>query len=715
MDEGVVRRTQYWNLSVPGTIRTGATGHGEILTDLENYLLPLDRARGSGLFGWGVAHGLAVSATPGSPGVTVSPGVALDARGRTIVLSPQGLAVVERSLDPQQIQDVPTVPVGADGVTVTTTELPADCLVTMTWREVAGENSLANTPALLHAPWLRLVPADGFVDVGDVVVLAAVTLDAAGAVGALTAGLRRAVGTPSGRLELSAPSAAPGPPLRVDQAPAAALAVTPDGDVVLSRLGGLEPEPLLTVGSGGDTEVSGALTVQGDAELEGGVSVGGALTVSGAGRFDGRVGIGLGNRPPSRLLQVEGNTEIHSGGVGAGFSFADRGQTTLVNNPGNGERWIWYAQQGKARLWSGGDKLVVTPAGQVAIGHEDPGFALDVNGRIRLRQATDSAGLWLFQSTPPGDRAFVGMTGNDEVGFWGNPAAQWGLTMNVSSLDVTLKGDLWLPRTGGEAAAFTHGTYFNEGQLTPNNLKLQMDSRGFPILGNQPFEFMVGYSLRRLGGLGPFGNLGFRNDFVRVFGVDEDGNAFFAGGKGGYVTDYFVNAAGDTVEQGDVVVLQTGVPVAFYGSRDGIPIPEVDLSDRPYDTRVCGIVADLVAGGSLPGLDPRMHPPSEDEGEEGTDVADHPLARYAGSPDDERTQVRDQQLGRMVTLGSWAYCKVDADVAPVEVGDLLTTSPTRGHAQKATDRARSLGTVIGKAMAPLASGRGVVPVLVGLQ
>ncbi|SDY54957.1 hypothetical protein SAMN05661080_03817 [Modestobacter sp. DSM 44400] len=72
-------------------------------------------------------------------------------------------------------------------------------------------------------------------------------------------------------------------------------------------------------------------------------------------------------------------------------------------------------------------------------------------------------------------------------------------------------------------------------------------------------------------------------------------------------------------------------------------------------------------------------------------------------------------MGRMVTLGSWAYCKVDADVAPIEVGDPLTTSPTRGHAQKATDRARSRGAVIGKAMAPLASGRGVVPVLVGLQ
>src|SRR5205814_1286420 len=39
-----------------------------------------------------------------------------------------------------------------------------------------------------------------------------------------------------------------------------------------------------------------------------------------------------------------------------------------------------------------------------------------------------------------------------------------------------------------------------------------------------------------------------------------------------------------------------------------------------------------------------------------------------------------------VALLGKVYCKVDAGYAPVEVGDLLTTSPTRGHAMKATDQ-----------------------------
>ena len=61
------------------------------------------------------------------------------------------------------------------------------------------------------------------------------------------------------------------------------------------------------------------------------------------------------------------------------------------------------------------------------------------------------------------------------------------------------------------------------------------------------------------------------------------------------------------------------------------------------------------------------------------------------------------------------FCKVDADAAPVDIGDLLTTSNTPGHAMKATDRERAFGAVIGKALAPLVSGRGLIPVLVALN
>jgi hypothetical protein len=60
-------------------------------------------------------------------------------------------------------------------------------------------------------------------------------------------------------------------------------------------------------------------------------------------------------------------------------------------------------------------------------------------------------------------------------------------------------------------------------------------------------------------------------------------------------------------------------------------------------------------------------------------------------------------------------CKVDATFAPVEVGDLLTTSPTNGHAMKAIDPMTAFGTVIGKAIEPLREGRGLIRILVTLQ
>jgi hypothetical protein len=58
---------------------------------------------------------------------------------------------------------------------------------------------------------------------------------------------------------------------------------------------------------------------------------------------------------------------------------------------------------------------------------------------------------------------------------------------------------------------------------------------------------------------------------------------------------------------------------------------------------------------------------------------------------------------------------VDAGASPVEVGDLLTTSETPGHAMKAGDPEKAFGSVIGKALRPLAGGRGLIPVLIALQ
>lgn len=126
-------------------------------------------------------------------------------------------------------------------------------------------------------------------------------------------------------------------------------------------------------------------------------------------------------------------------------------------------------------------------------------------------------------------------------------------------------------------------------------------------------------------------------------------------------------ANADLVEPGTVMVL----------GEDGVLQP----SQSAYDKRVAGVVSG--AGNFKPGivLDKRGSQPNR-----------KPIAL----------------LGKV-------YCKVDASFAPVEIGDLLTTSPTPGHAMKATDQLKAFGAVIGKALRRLSEGQGLIPILIALQ
>ena len=465
-------RTEYLNLST-STVRGGPTGHGESLADMENYLLPLDRLRVSSLHGWGVGDGLRVSAASGQAGVTVSTGIALDAAGHVIALPDGGVAVVDPNADPHQLDNIPTVPVGADGLTLSTSGLSGGLLLTLTWREVLGSNQLV----LLHAPWLRLLPAAGFQDTGEQVVLAQVTLDGSGLVTGLAAGPRRAVGVPAERLELRAAHAAPGPALTVSHVPAAELRARTDGGLDLNLLpSGGTPGPALSVQGGTGRVGIGTSTPAAGLEIDRGASDDLALrlassgpgwgsgvqlanTAAGARTYgmysgaDGRwhfadhdaqadrltidqagnVGIGGGTAP--RTLNVKGS-EIHSSGPTAGYSFANRETDTWADSPPSGERWVWYASAGLARLWSGsnGDILTISP-------NKGKGLALDVARRMRVQGTgggEDSAGIWFYQHGPQADRAFVGMADDTHVGFWGNTGAQWGLQMDTTSGTVSI-------------------------------------------------------------------------------------------------------------------------------------------------------------------------------------------------------------------------------------------------------------------------------------
>lgn len=111
------------------------------------------------------------------------------------------------------------------------------------------------------------------------------------------------------------------------------------------------------------------------------------------------------------------------------------------------------------------------------------------------------------------------------------------------------------------------------------------------------------------------------------------------------------------------------------------PTGRLQLCATEYDRRVAGVVSG--AGAFRPGI---------------------VLGRTEGS---SRTVP--------VALAGRVACLVDASRSPIRAGDLLTTSPVPGHAMRADDPTRAFGSVLGKALGPLKTGRGSVPALVALH
>lgn len=74
------------------------------------------------------------------------------------------------------------------------------------------------------------------------------------------------------------------------------------------------------------------------------------------------------------------------------------------------------------------------------------------------------------------------------------------------------------------------------------------------------------------------------------------------------------------------------------------------------------------------------------------------------------------KIRKPIALVGKVYCLVDATEAGIEIGDLLTSSKTVGHARKAADPLKAFGASLGKALKPMQKGEiGLLPIVVTLQ
>ncbi len=143
------------------------------------------------------------------------------------------------------------------------------------------------------------------------------------------------------------------------------------------------------------------------------------------------------------------------------------------------------------------------------------------------------------------------------------------------------------------------------------------------------------------------------------YGLYVEGRATCTTGEWADVAEYVYGQ--DGLENGDVVIID----------------PQSELRVRrcetPYDSRVAGVVST--------------------------------------QPTIEVGHLVNSSEGVPLALTGIVPCKVTTEAGAIQPGDLLTTSSVPGHAMKANDP--KIGTLVGKAMEPLASGRGIIHVLVG--
>jgi hypothetical protein len=184
----------------------------------------------------------------------------------------------------------------------------------------------------------------------------------------------------------------------------------------------------------------------------------------------------------------------------------------------------------------------------------------------------------------------------------------------------------------------------------------------------------------------------------------------------------FVNNLDDSLDQGDVVVIGKNQVLHSYGAASGLIIPEVDLTQIAYDTRVCGVVSSVYVELQATVIEeekPKSKTKSTQLKSAKVPAKKGALTALAVTLDElgemDHHTIESGQMGWLIAAGISTACKVDADIAPIKAGDLLTTSPTKGHAQKAIDPSKATGAIIGKALGSLKKGRGKIPVLVMLQ
>jgi hypothetical protein len=393
--------------------------------------------------------------------------------------------------------------------------------------------------------------------------------------------------------------------------------------------------------------------------------------------------IGAGTQTPQQNLSVNAGlnldqAEANKGALSPGLSFGSNSGEGIASNRAS----TGLNMHGLDFYTGSVLRMSLTNDGKLGIGTAAPGAQLEISG-----------GQWDLTNTA-GDLRIGNSTNSLKVGV-----TLAGVEAGEARIRAT--GSLLLGGGSSDTVTISNGTVNITGNLTVGGVSLNMAPVPSPgalnvngnrtyLLGTDPanFHWIMAGGFAEASATAGNNAIGMTYDSVHGQGyiVINPNWTFAAGGpKIGFVADRFVSRDDQPLERGDVVVIHKDASGARYCKSSRIPLVEVVRTTVAQDDHVCGIVDEpSVPAASLRDLDP--------------------------------SQIQGVTIGLMVTLGAYAQCKVDADIIPITAGDLLTTSATPGHAQKLPNGSQPRsGVVIGKALASLNSGKGLIPVLISHQ
>ena len=335
--------------------------------DEQRYHVEMRRLHNQHLHTWGIASGLNVEFKPGATAVTVRSGVAVDRQGCEIVLRDDVLVELADAQGDEVFLTIAYREQETDPSTATGAQ---------------GNTRWSEEPEI--EPWTKHPPEDQ-------ILLAKVTRKG-GKVSAVDESGRQAAGVVAGgALRVSALLFSDS---KVDESAWVRMRLSaPNRAELTGALGRLTIEdaavPLVLRQSGAKPEAGGLWRLafgSGNLNFE--------VNTAPAGDFTA----------VENPLLVSRGGQIHVRGPQASLSFGSRAASgeasKWVANPSKGERWVWYADGGNARLWSGSDKLSVQADGKVAIGGAPSAGRLtieDAAAPLVLRKtgaAEDGGGLW---------------------------------------------------------------------------------------------------------------------------------------------------------------------------------------------------------------------------------------------------------------------------------------------------------------------------------